>query len=75
MNAAVKEMVLDKTKRIFEELKDGDKLHAIKELKPNHYSVDQATILDPKKFSKEDVTKLFQLAIALNKGYVKWDLQ
>lgn len=60
-----------KASEILAELKENGKLHAIKELKPNVYSVDQAAILDVKEFDKQTTVKLFQLSIALNKGYVK----
>jgi len=63
--------VVDKAEKILKELKEGNKLYAIKELKPNHFAVDQAVILDPKEFSKDEIMKLFQLSIALNKGLVQ----
>jgi intein/homing endonuclease len=71
MKDSVKTLVEEKANRILKELKDGNKLYAIKELKPNQYSVDQALILDPKEFSKDEIVKLFQLSIALNKGLVQ----
>ena len=71
MKDSVRTLVEEKANRILKELKDGNKLYAIKELKPNHFSVDQAVILDPKEFSKDEIVKLFQLSIALNKGLVQ----
>ena len=73
MKESVQAMVVEKASKIFKELKEANKLHAIKELKPNQYSVDQALIIDPKEFSKEEIVKLFQLSIALNKGILKLD--
>ena len=71
MKDSVRTLVVDKAEKILKELKEGNKLYAIKELKPSQYSVDQALILDPKEFSKDEIMKLFQLSIALNKGLVQ----
>jgi len=71
MNNSVRTMVADKAAQILHELQANGKLHAIKEINPQLYIVDQALILDPKEFSKEEIVKLFQLSIALNKGLVK----